>query len=223
MQECELQPGLGILEAREMIQRQLRSLVVDPDDLEDITQECLIRAWVHRDSFRDEAKYTTWLFRLVQNAFLTWLRGCEARRRNTRRWASQRWWPITCDISEAVVERVCAAQLLAKLGATDRSVLELMFVHGLPSAEVGHRLGLAPSSVRCRIMRLKGRLWLESTSEYRTECSGPRLGVFELPRFALDRREQRIHTPETVGPKGLPKGLVNCSVQRVFLFPIALC
>lgn len=150
--------GRVLVAVRKQIEIQLRPLVNDPDDLEDLTQDCLIRAWARKDSWRGESLYTSWVHRLVRNEFVSWLRKRQTRLRSARQWAKESGPPLTRDVAQAVIDRVVARQLLGTLGAWDRRILELTFLSGLPSAEVGRRLGLAPSSTRCRIMRLKNRL-----------------------------------------------------------------
>jgi DNA-directed RNA polymerase specialized sigma24 family protein len=48
------------------------------------------------------------------------------------------------------------AKLLSRLGALDRSILELRYVDGRTSMDIGHELDMAPSSVRSRMTRVRG-------------------------------------------------------------------
>jgi len=41
------------------------------------------------------------------------------------------------------------------MNGIDRQIVELTYVHDLTSVGVGAILGLAPSSVRCRLLRLR--------------------------------------------------------------------
>jgi RNA polymerase sigma-70 factor (ECF subfamily) len=42
-------------------------LLRDRDDADDAVQEAFIRVWKHFDRFREEEKFTTWLYRIVVN------------------------------------------------------------------------------------------------------------------------------------------------------------
>jgi RNA polymerase sigma-70 factor (ECF subfamily) len=42
-------------------------LLHDRDDADDAVQEAFIRVWKHFDRFREEEKFTTWLYRIVVN------------------------------------------------------------------------------------------------------------------------------------------------------------
>ena len=81
--------GVYIRDLRSRIQGQLTPLIPDSDDLEDVTQDCLIKAWQNNDSFRNESKHGSWVYRLVRNEFVSWLRRRDCRRRADREWAAR--------------------------------------------------------------------------------------------------------------------------------------
>src|SRR5437016_681659 len=45
----------------------LLRLVRDPSAAEDLTQEALVRAYVHADKYRNIAKFSTWLYTIATN------------------------------------------------------------------------------------------------------------------------------------------------------------
>ena len=58
---------------------QIRRLVIDHDDANDVLQNTFIKAWTNLDNFRGDAKLSTWLYRIAANESLTFLQ----RRRDT--------------------------------------------------------------------------------------------------------------------------------------------
>ena len=52
---------------------QIRRLVYTHDDANDLLQNTFIKAWTNLDSFRAEAKLSTWLYRIALNESLTFL------------------------------------------------------------------------------------------------------------------------------------------------------
>ena len=52
---------------------QIRRLVLDHDDANDVLQETLIQAWKNIDYFRGESKLSTWLYRIAINQSLNFL------------------------------------------------------------------------------------------------------------------------------------------------------
>lgn len=52
---------------------QIRKMVLSHDDANDILQELFIKAWTNLNSFRGEAKLSTWLYRIAINESITFL------------------------------------------------------------------------------------------------------------------------------------------------------
>ena len=52
---------------------QIRRLVLNHDDANDVLQETLIQAWKNIDYFRGESKLSTWLYRIAINQSLNFL------------------------------------------------------------------------------------------------------------------------------------------------------
>ncbi len=53
--------------------RQIRRMVYDHDDANDILQNTFIKAWTNLDNFRGEAQVGTWLYRIAVNEALNFL------------------------------------------------------------------------------------------------------------------------------------------------------
>lgn len=52
---------------------QIRRMVIDHEDANDVLQNTLVKAWTSIGSFRGEAKLSTWLFRIAYHESLTFL------------------------------------------------------------------------------------------------------------------------------------------------------
>lgn len=52
---------------------QIRRMVLDHDDANDLLQNTFIKAWTNLDQFRGEARLTTWLYRIALNECLNFL------------------------------------------------------------------------------------------------------------------------------------------------------
>ena len=57
----------------EQLYWQIRRLVLNHDDANDVLQETLIQAWKNIDYFRGESKLSTWLYRIAINQSLNFL------------------------------------------------------------------------------------------------------------------------------------------------------
>ena len=52
---------------------QIRRLVVEHEDADDVLQNTFIKAWTNISSFRGESKLSTWLYKIAYNESLTFL------------------------------------------------------------------------------------------------------------------------------------------------------
>ncbi len=51
----------------------VRKLVINHDDTDDVLQNCFIKAWKGLETFREESKFSTWLYRIATNEAITFL------------------------------------------------------------------------------------------------------------------------------------------------------
>src|SRR5688500_9445579 len=58
---------------------QVRRMVMDHDDANDILQNVFIRLWNALENFREDAQLYTWLYRIATNESLTFLEGQKKR------------------------------------------------------------------------------------------------------------------------------------------------
>lgn len=58
---------------KEQLYWQIRRMVLSHDDADDVLQNTFIKAWTGLDSFRGDAKLSTWLFRIANNETLNFL------------------------------------------------------------------------------------------------------------------------------------------------------
>lgn len=65
--------GMIVEEFGQQLYWQIRRLVLNHDDANDVLQETLIQAWKNIDYFRGESKLSTWLYRIAINQSLNFL------------------------------------------------------------------------------------------------------------------------------------------------------
>ena len=52
---------------------QIRRIVIDHDDANDVLQNTFIKAWTNIDNFRGDAKLSTWLYKIAINESITFI------------------------------------------------------------------------------------------------------------------------------------------------------
>ena len=131
-----------------------RRLLGDSDDAEDAAQEAMIRAWRQRRSCRSPEAPEGWLRQIARNEAL----------RHHRRAVARESEPLPAEEpgaeapEERLVDRLYLDAVLRKLRSQDRLLLLLRYKLDLPDVAIAERLGIAQSTVRVRLHRLKKEL-----------------------------------------------------------------
>jgi RNA polymerase sigma-70 factor (ECF subfamily) len=131
-----------------------RRLLRDPHDAEDAAQEAMIRAWRQRESCRSPDAPEGWLRQIARN---------EALRQHGRVLARETE-PLpereaAADAPEdRLVERLYQEEVLRSLRGQDRLLVLMRYKLDLPDVAIAERLGIAESTVRVRLHRLKMEL-----------------------------------------------------------------
>ena len=130
-------------------------------EAEDLFQEIAVALWTALARFRGDSSERTWLYRVAHNVALTFT----ARRRRR----VQREQPVSdemdvMDTGNDQESRVADAQnaatlrrLVQELPFEDRRLI-LLYLEGLPTAEIEEVTGLTRSNVTVRLSRLRQKL-----------------------------------------------------------------
>ncbi|NCF62756.1 MAG: sigma-70 family RNA polymerase sigma factor [Gammaproteobacteria bacterium] len=127
----------------------------DPSLAEDMLQEAFVRAWNKLDSFRGEARFSTWLHRLSANVALS------DRRSRMRRLSRETELEGTVErlaTGEKDVyadKRMDLEQAISRLPERARTVLILYDVEGYSHAEIAEIAGMAVGSSKAQLHRAR--------------------------------------------------------------------
>lgn len=125
-------------------------------DQEDLFQEVVYQLWKYFDSFRNESKITTWMYRVAMNTAITHLKRKKKR-------------PDVVPIATAVLKETEATDEryeerirllyahLQELNALDKGLI-LLLLDGKSYKEIAEITGLGDSNVGTRISRIKKKL-----------------------------------------------------------------
>ena len=138
-----------------------RRIVGDADAAADVAQDALLLAYRHRDRFRGESRYRTWLYRIAVTAAFSHLRRrrrTQARERLAATDPAGSAGPLAPGPSPEqqvaageAAGRACRA--MAELDPSFARVLRLRFLEDRSEAEVARTLGLSLATVKIRTHR----------------------------------------------------------------------
>ncbi|MBO5555660.1 MAG: sigma-70 family RNA polymerase sigma factor [Oscillospiraceae bacterium] len=137
-------------------------------DAEDMAQEAFLKAYNSLDSFRGDSKFSVWLYRIVSNVCLDFLRRQKRRPATSLSVEDDEGEDVQLDIPddsqspqellERKLTREAVRQGLAQLPEEQRQILLLREIQGLSYEEIGLALSLEPGTVKSRIFRARKRL-----------------------------------------------------------------
>lgn len=138
-----------------------RRLVSDADDARDVVQEAYLRAYRSIGSFRGDAQFTTWLYRITANCASTHL----GRRRKHRHdelddldVADPEPGHDPATAADAALLRQRLEAAIADLPPRLRAVVVLRDIYDLSHAEIAARLDISESAAKVRLHRARRRL-----------------------------------------------------------------
>jgi RNA polymerase sigma-70 factor (ECF subfamily) len=147
-----------------------RRLVSSEGDAQDVLQEAFLSAYRKLGTFRGEARFSTWLHRIVTNAALMHLRARSRRPQAALDGYLPRFdgdgrhvpEPAELDAAAHAAERLDRATLAEKaregverLPDLYRTAFVLRDLEELPTAEVAERLGVGADVIRQRVHRAR--------------------------------------------------------------------
>jgi len=137
----------------------------DEERARDVTQDALLLAYRHRDSFRGDSRFTTWLYRIAATTSLMHLR----KERSQPHWQSMsmsdddetapdepRALSASPEDEWAATEAVrFASDRLAEMGDKYGQIFTMRFLEGYSETEIAKKLRLNVSTVKTRAYRAR--------------------------------------------------------------------
>lgn len=131
-------------------------VVGDRYEAEDVVQEAYVRIFRGLRGFREEARFETWMHRIVVNTAVTGLR--KRGRFGDLMKDDAPDVPIPDRAEQQAVRRDALERGLAALPPPQRIVLVLKDVYGLSCREIGNELGIEEGAVKVRLHRARKRV-----------------------------------------------------------------
>ena len=123
---------------------------------EELSQEVFVKVWQHREEFRNEAKISTWIYRIAVNTCLMHLRKIKK--------LEEKQVDEIPDLSNETEEEVQNAKIgflkacIKKLDEIGKMIIT-MVLEEIPQSEIAEVTGLSNENVRVKVHRCKRRLF----------------------------------------------------------------
>ncbi|WP_193213644.1 sigma-70 family RNA polymerase sigma factor [Luteolibacter marinus] len=146
----------GRLREHQAILHKVASSFAAPADRDDLIQLMMLGLWKAMPHFRGDAKSSTFIYRVVHNCALTWVRGERRRRfREAGTTTDQQQEPSATSPPDPRLEILY--ECIRELPPIDRSVIT-MSLDGLSHAEIGEVIGTTENAVAVRLHRVRKQL-----------------------------------------------------------------
>lgn len=150
---------------RQLVYRFAYQMTPRRDDAEDIVQEAFVRAYQNLGKYRDEAKFTTWLLRIVTNLCTDMARMSQRRQALEQQEAggSLTWMTLgeiedPVDNLESDMRVAALRKALNALPAHHRTVIVLRDLQEKDYSEIAEILGCTVGGAKLRVLRARRAL-----------------------------------------------------------------
>lgn len=122
----------------------------------DLYQEVMINLWLGLESWRGEAKLSTWIYRIALNTCITWQRR-DSRRSSIIVYDDQASDIIDPAFSDDTPNESDLYTLINKLNPFDKALITL-WLDEKPYDEIAQILGISKSNVATRLNRIRTKM-----------------------------------------------------------------
>jgi len=150
---------LSILESHKgIIYKIANTYCQDKADQQDLIQEIIIQLWQSLDKYNSEFKVSTWLYRIALNTAISFYRKSKVEKQKTVELSPVLKTTVKAD--EPFRENpdlILLQNFIQELRALDKALI-LLYLEELSYKEIANIVGLTPTNVSTKIMRIKKTL-----------------------------------------------------------------
>lgn len=158
------QAFIDLLNKHQRIIHKVCTLYMDnPADREDLFQEITLQAWKAYGSFRGEAQFSTWLYRVALNTAITFFR---KDKRKPRMVYDDTTHERAADADTHIEEQVIAMyKAIGELSKIDKALV-MLYLEDYSYQQIGEMMGITANNVAVKMNRIKTKLKENSKKHY---------------------------------------------------------
>lgn len=146
--------------------------VNDPRDAEDITQEVFVRLWKSLHRYKPEVKLTTWLYKIVTNRCLDFLKSRHGRQRKNKVDIDKGNFVQDYSTPEKEFQqqelKILIQKAAEELTPKQKAVFILRDLEGLAPEEVSEALGMSAGNVKSNLFHARQKMTEKLKIYYQT-------------------------------------------------------
>lgn len=146
--------------------------VNDQQEAEDITQEVFVRLWKNLKSYRHEVKLSTWLYKIVTNRCLDFLKSRHGRQRKNKVDISTTHFVQDSSTPEKEFQQQELTRIIHaaadELTPKQKAVFILRDLEGLTSEEVSEALSMSAGNVKSNLFYARKKMTEKLKAMYQT-------------------------------------------------------
>jgi RNA polymerase sigma-70 factor (ECF subfamily) len=150
---------LSIIESNKgIVYKIAHSFCKQPEDKKDLVQEIILYLWKSFDSYNDQFKYSTWMYRIALNVAISYYRK-EKSRSNINHPFTEGLFDIADypQLPRTAQHNLFLNQFIAELKELDKALM-LLYLEERPQKEIAAIIGLSETNVATKIARIKEKL-----------------------------------------------------------------
>lgn len=138
-------------------------MVKNREEAEELSQDVFIKAYKYLADFRGESRFSTWLYTIVHNTCLSFLRKKKPDTRSLDEehnfnLADNRETSFRADLVEQKSRQAMVNQAISQLGADDAGIITLFYKSEQSLEEIARILGIEINTAKVRLHRARQRL-----------------------------------------------------------------
>lgn len=139
----------------------LKKMLKNEQDAEEILQDCFIKAYNSLNSFKGDAKFSTWFYRIVYNTALTKL-SSKKRKTESEMSSVDEHFDLKSDYDFRIPERenltIIVNDLVNQLPEKYSAVINLFYLNAMSCEEVGKVMDISVSNVKVLLHRSRNAM-----------------------------------------------------------------
>ncbi|MEN9686096.1 MAG: hypothetical protein RLZZ28_1882 [Bacteroidota bacterium] len=147
---------ISLLNQHQRIVNKVCNLYMDRHaDREDLFQEIILQAWKAFPSFRGDAKFSTWLYRVALNTAITFFR---KEKRKPAVFITETFPEMPAENEDSLEEKVKAMYgAISMLSKIDKALV-MLYLEDYSYNEIGEMMGITANNVAVKMNRIRLKL-----------------------------------------------------------------